>query len=93
MSNPNNITADALLELLADEATFGLGIEEQQLLDALPADISDKDREELMRVAGLTQMSFLKLDRSSCQDMPANLRNKVEAQAKAFFEQNPNNES
>lgn len=87
MSKSNNNGVGPLLEILADEATFGLGADQNDLLKAIPEDLTQRQRDEMMRVAGLTQLSFLKLDANACQDMPEHVREKILTKADDFFAQ------
>lgn len=84
---------DHLLEILADEATFGLGAEQDDLLKAIPNDLSQHQRDEMMNIAGLTQLSFLKLDANACQDMPEHVRDKILTKADEFFAKQGANEN
>jgi len=93
MTNSEKNGVDRLLEILADEATFGLGAEQDDLLKAIPNDLSQQQRDEMMNIAGLTQLSFLKLDADACQDMPEHVRDKILTKADEFFAKQGANEN
>ena len=85
MSETEGNSVDRLLEILADEAAFGLGADQEHLLKSIPDDLSPAERDEMMKIAGLTQLSFLKIDAPACQEMPEHLREKILTKADEFF--------
>lgn len=65
---------DRLQELLADEALGGLDASGNSELEAMLRESPGAERDALLRAAALTQLAFLRADRSAQQAMPARLR-------------------
>lgn len=74
---------DRLLELLAKEASSGITIDEAAERDELMAAHPDFNRDELLDVASLTQLAFLKNEQSDSFAMPASLKAKIIEQGRA----------
>ncbi len=73
---------DRLLELLLDESSVGLSDEQKQELERLLSDYKQVDREELLQVTALAQLSFLKTNTDAQESLPSSLRSKVVANAR-----------
>lgn len=75
-----------LLEALADEATFGMSLDDYQ--NPIPDDVDDireQHRNEMMQMASLIQLSFLRRDEPACQEMPDRVRSKIMNKANEFL--------
>ena len=80
--------SDRLLELLAGEAAGErLGDAEwrelEELLDALPPDARQRERDGMLEAAALAQAAFLAEDRANWSAMPADLRGRLESMGRA----------
>ncbi len=65
---------DRLQELLVDEALAALDAERSAELETLLGDCPATQRNALMQAAALTQLAFLRRDRSALQPMPERLK-------------------
>jgi hypothetical protein len=76
--------SDRLRELLAGEAAGDLAGEERAELQALVESREPGSRDELMTVAGLAQLAFLKADPQAVTPMSAELEARLLAQASVW---------
>ena len=72
---------DRLLELLLDESSVGLSDEQKRELEQMLSDYSQVDRDELLQVAALAQLSFLKHQTAAQESLPDSLKSRVMANA------------
>jgi hypothetical protein len=70
-----------LQELLADEALGGLDANGNAELETMLRESPAAERDALMRTAALTQLAFLRADRTAQQPMPASLRVRLQSTA------------
>ena len=77
MNAKDLIDRDRLLELLAQEASAGITIDEAAERDELLAAYPDVDRDELFDVAAVTQLAFLKREQSDRFDLPESLKARI----------------
>ena len=73
-----------LAELLAGEAVLANDPAEQAELERLLGQDAPGDREQMLRVAGVTQLAFLHTDAAAHQPMPDAVRQRLSRQAAAW---------
>ena len=69
---------ERILELLADQATFGLSADEQEELRALLAIVPDIDRDCMQRVAATVHLASVG---KAPEPLPASLQQRIRAKA------------
>ena len=69
---------ERILELLADQATFGLNTDEQEELNVLLAIMPDIDRDCMQRVAATVHLACVNKSR---EPLPASLQQKIRTRA------------
>ena len=85
MTSISENQTDRLLDLLAEEASLGIDPAEIAEIERLFGDAPDIDRDEIMRVASIAQVAFLKRDASAQTAMPAHLKARLADQAAGFI--------
>lgn len=83
----SSVTRERLTELLADEASTGLGRQESSEIEELMSTDTGLARDEFMHVASLVQVGLLRSDQRGVEPMPEALRARLERQAESFFAQ------
>ncbi len=79
----SGMRTDRLEELLADEALAALNAERSAELALLLSDCPAAQRDALMQTAAMTQLAFLRRDRSALQAMPERLKTRLLSTAQA----------
>jgi anti-sigma-K factor RskA len=87
--NNSDAAMERLTDLLAAEAVGGLEPQESAELEELMSAGTGLERDELMTVASLMQVGFLRQDAKNQERMPDELRAKLAQQAKDFFDKGP----
>lgn len=77
--------SDRLLDLLAEEATFGLGSSASGRPPDIPTSF-EAEHEAMMLAATLDQLGFLKLDEVAYREMPAHLRRRILEEADQYLD-------
>lgn len=85
--HPNDL--DRLLELMAKEASGGISIDESAERDELLRAHPDVDRDEMLEVAALTQLAFLKKSGSENLKLPDHLKRKIVDRGRAAVAGSP----
>ena len=74
---------DRLLELLAKEASSGITIDESAERDDLLSSNPEVDRDEILEIAAITQLAFLKNEHDDSLPMPDSLKTKIVERGRA----------
>jgi len=69
----------------ADEAGPGPGLDEKELLNVMPADLGAREGREMLRIAGLVRLSFMKLENGKLERLPPRLRRRIIDQAEQIL--------
>ena len=86
MSTPWRFAEQRILDLLADQAAFGLVADDRRQLDGLLETMPGLDAECMERTAALVELASL----PRRERMPAKLQEDVRARARRFFHGEPN---
>jgi hypothetical protein len=84
----SDATPKQLLEWVADDSAFGIPAiqSNSHVLEApIPVELVDRESDRILRVAGIIQLSFLKMDVTVSRDMPGYLRQKILDATRAYF--------
>jgi len=78
MSNRRQFGEERILELLADQAAFGLSVDEQEELRALLVSMPDFDRDCMQRMAATVHLASIGKE---LEPLPASIQQKIRAGA------------